>query len=153
MTALHTLGNLSTSFMRQSPVMHFNLQVGLHLWNFFPSQCLWASNLCCDKVGVVYRRQHYLVKDQVHIKRRTAQINKRKTTVRHYLKTGRSVNAERFKNPESFFKCSRKNHQALWWNWLSWAPPQERKTQLPLLQGISSLELPASETAAQINSS
>ena len=44
----------------------------------------------------------------------------------------------------SFFKCSCKNHQALWWNWLSWGPPQE---------SISSLELPASEIAAQINAS
>ena len=65
-------------------------------------------------------------------------------TVHHYFKTWRSVNIEHFKNFESFFKCSHKNHQALWWNWLSWGPPQERKTQ-------SSLELTAPQIAAQIN--
>ena len=55
---------------------------------------------------------------------------------------------------ESFFECSRRNHQALWWNLLSWGPPQERKTQSYLmLQRISSLELPVSEIAAQINAS
>jgi hypothetical protein len=46
----------------------------------------------------------------------------------HYFKTWRVVNTEHFKNFESFFKCSRKTHQALWWNWLSWGPPQEWKT-------------------------
>jgi hypothetical protein len=50
-------------------------------------------------------------------------------TVHHYFKTWRSVNAENVKNFECFFKCGRKNHQALWWNWPSWGPPQERKTQ------------------------
>ena len=53
----------------------------------------------------------------------------REMTVHHYFKTWRSVNTEHFKNLESFFKCNYKNHQALWWNWLSWGPPQERKTQ------------------------
>uniref|UniRef100_A0A8C7LT56 Zgc:158260 n=1 Tax=Oncorhynchus mykiss TaxID=8022 RepID=A0A8C7LT56_ONCMY len=33
---------------------------------------------CCDRVGVVYRRYTYLVKDQVHIMARTAQISKEK---------------------------------------------------------------------------
>lgn len=37
---------------------------------------------------------------------------------------------------------SHRNHQMLWWNWLSGGLPQE----LPLLQRISSSELPASET-------
>ena len=50
-------------------------------------------------------------------------------TVHHYFKTWRSVTLENFKNLKSFFKCSRKNHQALWWNWLSWRPLQEKKTQ------------------------
>ena len=53
----------------------------------------------------------------------------RATTFNQYFKTWRSVNAEHFKNVDSFFKCSHKNHQALWWNWLSWRSPQERKTQ------------------------
>ena len=53
----------------------------------------------------------------------------RETTVHHYFQTWRSVNPEDFKNFERFFMGSRKNHQALWWNWLSWGPPQERKTQ------------------------
>ena len=73
----------------------------------------------------------------------------REMTVHHYFKTRRSVNPENVKNFESFFKCSHKNPQELWWNWLSWGPPQEWKT----LQGISSLELPSSEIAAQINAS
>jgi hypothetical protein len=52
-----------------------------------------------------------------------------------------------------FFKCSCKNHQVLWWNWLSRGPPQERKTEFPLLQRISSLELTAPQIAAHINAS
>ena len=64
-------------------------------------------------------------------------------TVHHYY----------FRNFVSFFKCRCKNHQALWWNCLSWGPPEEWKTQLPLLQKTSSLELPASEIAAHINAS
>ena len=52
----------------------------------------------------------------------------REMTVHHYFKTWRSVNQENVNNL-SFFKCSRKNHQALWWNRHSWGPPQERKTQ------------------------
>ena len=28
----------------------------VHLWNFFPSYCIWANQLCCDKVGLVDRR-------------------------------------------------------------------------------------------------
>ena len=76
----------------------------------------------------------------------------RETTVHHYFKT-KVVNIEHFKNFESFYKCSRKNHQALWWNWLSRGPPQEKEdTDLPLLQ-ISSLELPVSEIVVQINAS
>ena len=51
----------------------------------------------------------------------------RETTVHHYFKTWRSVHPENVKNFESFFKCSRKNHQTLWWNCLSWG--QGRKTQ------------------------
>ena len=65
----------------------------------------------------------------VHIMSRTAQISKEKRqsiiTLRH---EGQSIR-EHVKNFESFFKCSCKNHQALWWNWLTWGPPQERKTQ------------------------
>ena len=90
----------------------------------------------------------YLVKDQIHIMARTAQIRK----VHHYCKTWRSVNAELCKIFLRFFKCSCKNHQALWWNWLSWGPPQERKTQSYLCYR-GSLELPASEIAAQISAS
>ena len=61
----------------------------------------------------------------------------RETSVHHYFKTWRSVNPE---NVQSFFNCSRKNHQALWCNWLSWGPPQNRKTQSYLCCRISSLE-------------
>ena len=53
----------------------------------------------------------------------------RETIIHHSFKTWKSVNAEHFKNFKSFFKCSCKNHQVLWWNWLSWGPPQEKKTQ------------------------
>ena len=60
-------------------------------------------------------------------------------TVHHYFKTWRSVNLENVKNFESFFKCSRKNHQVKWWNWLSRGPPQKKEDpELPLLQRISS---------------
>ena len=39
-----------------------------------------------------------------------------------------------------------KTIKRLWWNWLSWGPRQERKTQHPaLLQGKSSLEVPPSK--------
>ena len=77
----------------------------------------------------------------------------RETTVHHYFKTWRSVNTEHFKNFESFFKCSRKTHQPLWWNWLSWGPPQERKTQsyLCCTGKVHSSHQP--QIAAQINAS
>ena len=42
----------------------------------FISFLMRANQLCCDKVGVVYRRLPYLVKDEVHIMERTAQISK-----------------------------------------------------------------------------
>ena len=69
-------------------------------------------------------------------------------TVHHYFKTRRSVNTETSKNFECIFKCSRENHQphddklAL----MSTTPGKEYQ-ELPLLQRISSLELPASGTA------
>ena len=68
--------------------------------------------------------------------------------------TWRSVNTEHFKSFESFLKCSHKNHQALWWNWLSMRTATGMEDpESPLLQRISSLELPASEIAALINAS
>ena len=48
---------------------------------------------------------------------------------------------------------SHKNHQALWWNWLMRTATGNEDPELPLLQRISSLELPASENAAQISAS
>lgn len=35
-------------------------------------------------------------------------------------------------------KCSCKNHQALWWNWPTWGPAQERKTKIHLYGQIAS---------------
>ena len=69
---------------------------------------------------LVYRILPYLVKDQVHIMARTAQMSKEKWQSIITLRTQRSVNTKHFKNFKSFFKCSRRNHQRLWWNWLSW---------------------------------
>ena len=124
---------------------------------------------------------------------RTAQISKEKwqsiITLRH---EGQSIwNISRTLNISSNAVAK----TIIWWNCLSWGPPQERKTQsylcydetgshedrhrkgrlrvtsammklalmrtatgkedseLPLLQRIISLELPASEIAAQINAS
>ena len=39
------------------------------------------------------------------------------------------MNYSQYGKFQELWMCSRKNHQALWWNWLSWGPPQERKTQ------------------------
>ena len=50
--------------------------------------------------------------------------NQSQTTVHYYFKTWRSV------TPENVFKCCRKNHQALWWNWLSWRQPQEGRPRI-----------------------
>ena len=62
-----------------------------------------------------------------------------------------AVNAEHFKNFESFFKCSRKN--AMMKVALMWTATGKEDPELPLLQRIRSLELPASQIAAQINAS
>ena len=74
----------------------------------------------------------------------------RETTVHHYFKTWRSVNAEHFKSFKSLFKDSRKtikhNDEIL-------SAIGKEDPELPLLQRISSLELSASEVAAQINAS
>jgi hypothetical protein len=43
---------------------------------FFPSYCVLANQLCCDKVVVLHRRWPYLVEYQDHIMARTAQISK-----------------------------------------------------------------------------
>ena len=78
------------------------------------------------------QKKPYLVKDQVHIMARTAQISKDKQqsviTLRHEGQSIRKIS--RTLNFSSSAKTIKsKNHQALWWNWLSWGPPQERKTE------------------------
>ena len=48
--------------------------------------------MCWDKVGVEYRRYPYLVKDQVHIMARTAQISKEKPhSIIHLRHEGQSI--------------------------------------------------------------
>ena len=69
-------------------------------------------------------------------------------------KSGTLVSPEHFKNFESFFKCSRKKDQALLLNLaLMRTITGKEHPELPLLQRISSLDLPASEIAGQINAS
>ena len=131
--------------------MHFNEQVCLlNLCKYLSFLVRLSQSVVLWQGRGVYRRfgkrpSPYYGKNSLN--------KQRETTVYHYFKTWRSVNTENFKNFESFFKCSRKSHQALWWNWLSWGPPQERKTQSYLCCRGCSLELPASEMAAQINAS
>ena len=89
--------------------------------------------------------QPYLLKEQVHIMARTAQISKEKTTVHHYFKTWRSV------NPGTFW-LQRPSSAMMKLALMRTATGKENPV-LPLLQRISSLELQASEIAAQINAS
>ena len=61
---------------------------------------------------------------------------------------------EPFKNFESFFNCSRKNRSSAMMKLaLMRTATGKEDPELPLLQRIRSLELPASEIAAQINAS
>ena len=61
---------------------------------------------------------------------------------------------EHFKIFESFFKCSRKNHQVLLMKLvLMRTATGMEDPELPLLQRMSSIDLPASEIAAEINAS
>ena len=109
------------------------------------SVVLWQDRGGIQKIALFYKRP-----SPYHGK--NSSKKRRKMTVRHNFKTWSSVNLEHFKTFESCFKCSRKNHQALWWNWLSWGPTRE-DPELPLLQRKSSLELTAPQIAAQINAS
>ena len=86
------------------------------------SVVLWQGRSVIQKISLFGKRP-----SPYHGK--NSSNKQRETTVPHYFKTWRSVNTENVKNFGSFFKRSRKNHQALWWNWPSWGPPQERKTQ------------------------
>ena len=113
-----------------------------------PSMSMWIGgcSLCCflkSTIILMHLRQSVVLWQDMDGIQKIALFGKipspyysknssnkqRETTVHHYFKTWRSVNAEHFKDFESFFKCSRKNHQTLWWNCLSWGPPQEWKTQ------------------------
>ena len=49
----------------------------IHVCNSFP-QCVCDNQLCCEKVGLSSVFYPYLVKDQVQIIARTAQISKEK---------------------------------------------------------------------------
>ena len=102
----------------------------------------------------MYRRLPYLVKDQVHIIAITAQISKGKwqsiITLRHEgqsiwkmsrtLKVSSSAVSKTIKRYDDTGSHEDRNRKG-------------RPPELPLLQRISSLELPASEIAAQINAS
>ena len=86
------------------------------------SVVLWQSRSGIQKIALFGKRPSpYYGKNSSN--------KQRETTVHHYFKTWRSVIPENVKNFVRFLTCSRKNHQTLWWNWLSWGPPQERKTQ------------------------
>ena len=74
-------------------------------------------------------------------------------TVHPYFKTWRSVNPKNVKNFESFFKCSRKTIKRYDETGSHEARHRNVDSELPLLQRISSLELPGSEIAAQKNAS
>ena len=111
--------------------------------------------LCFDKVGVVYRRQPYLVKDQVHLMARTAQISKEKRqsiiTLRHEGLSIRKIAHE--ENVKFLHVQSQKPSNARMKLSLMRTATGMEAPELPLLQRTSSLELPASEIAAQINAS
>ena len=93
----------------------------VNLWNFIP----FVMHFSCDNVEVVNISLLYLVKDRVHIMARTAQINKEKRqsiiTLRH---EGQSIRKMSITHEDRHRK---------------------EDPELPLLQRISSLELPASE--------
>ena len=77
---------------------------------------------------------------------RKSKNKQREITVHHYFKTWRSVNTKHFKNFESFFSVMMKLA-------LMRTATGKEDPELPLLQWISSLDLPASEIASQINAS
>ena len=80
---------------------------------------------------MVYRRWPYLVKDQVHIMARTVQISKEKQRSTITLRQeGAMMKLDLMRTATG-----------------------KEDQELPLLQRISSLELPASKIAAQINAS
>ena len=88
------------------------------LMHLSQSVVLWQGMVGIQKIALFDKRPSpYYGKDSSN--------KQRETTVHHYFKTWWSVNTEHFKNFESFFKCSHKNHQELWWNCLSWGLPQE----------------------------
>ena len=111
------------------------------------SVVLWQGRVGIQKIVLFGKRPSpYYCKNSSN--------KQRETTVHHYVKTWRSVNLENLKSFESF-KCSRKNLQVLWWNWLSGGPPQERKTRPK--KGVTSAAkdtfIRAFEFAAQIDAS
>ena len=109
------------------------------------------NQLFCDKVGVVYRTQPYLVEDQVHIMARTAQISKEKqqsVTLRH---KGQSI--QNISRTMKVSSSAQKPSRAMMKLALMRTATGTEDPELPLLQRISSLELPASEFAAQRNAS
>jgi hypothetical protein len=96
--------------------------VPLFLMRLSQSVVLWQGRGDIQKISLFGKRPSpYYVKN--------TSKKQRRMTVHHYFKTWRSVNLENVKIFDSFLKFSLKNHQALWRNWLSWGPPQERKTQ------------------------
>ena len=86
--------------------------------------------MCCDKVGVVYRRWPYLGK---------------------YLHNGKNRSHKQKRNDSPSFLQSQKPSSAM--KKLMRTSTGKEDPELPLLQRISSLELSASEIAAQINAS
>ena len=105
--------------------------------------------MCCDKVGVVYRRYPYLVKDQVHILARTAQIRKEKQqsiiTLRHEGQSIWSISITFTVSSSAVNVSSQKTSRAMMKLALMRTATGKEDPEFPLLQRISSLELPASD--------
>lgn len=65
----------------------------------------------------------------VHIVERTAQLIKVKL-LSIITSWTEKVSSEKFKNFESFFKCSQQNHQTIWWNRFSWEKEEPSSASL-----------------------
>ena len=83
----------------------------------------WPSVVCRSQVGT------QLIAVRIHIMARTNQLSKERRQSIITLRAEAQSVWKNWTNFECVPKCSRKNHQALRRNWLTWGPPQERKTK------------------------
>ena len=91
-----------------------------------------SAVLCRSQVGTQLTAD-YLTIARIHFMARTNQLSKEKRqsiiTLRTESQSVRKIAKTLNVSPSPVSKSSRKKHQALRRNWLTWGPPQERKTK------------------------